>query len=189
MTASQPTDVLVLARAAAALAALAQPDVAAVVASLPRRPGSTASLADLEAASGLELRTLGKAVTRGRDAGVLTVDGEQIGLDPQGSAAAVEALVALTPLGAALAGRPDREQLAELAPFGVVVGVPTGETADSLLTVVAALLPAVEMSERDVTDHLATFAHDPVGIRRALVDAGLLWRTLDGARYGRTDAR
>lgn len=183
---STPHAVRTIARAAAQLAALAQPDVAAVIASLPRRPGSTASLAELASTSGLEMRTLGRAVARGRDAGLLRVDGEEIGLDPDGARAAVAELVALTPLGAALAERPD---LRDLAPYGVVPGVPSGPGTEELLRIVADLLPSEEMSEPQVTGELATMASDAVGLRRALVDAGLLWRTADGSRYWRADAR
>lgn len=186
MRVSTPDAVRTIARAAAQLAALAQPDVAAVIASLPRRPGSTAALADLASASGLEMRTLGRAVARGRDAGLLRAAGEEIGLDPEGARAAVAELVALTPLGAALAERAD---LRDLAPYGVVPGVPSGPGTEQLLRIVADLLPSEEMSEPQVTGELATMASDAVGLRRALVDAGLLWRTADGSRYRRADAR
>lgn len=179
-----------LARAAAQLAALAQPDVAAVVASLPRRPGATASLTEVAEASGLELRTLGRAIARGRDAGVLRADGERVGLHPDGPRTAVAALVALTPLGAALAEHPDDGAAAAEAPYGLVHGVPDGDNAViGLLDVVVGLLPTAELTEAEVTSALARLGDDPVGLRRALVDAGLLWRTTDGARYRRSDAR
>lgn len=132
------------------------------------------------------MRTLGRAVARGRDAGLLRVDGEEIGLDPEGARAAVAELVALTPLGAALA---DRGDLRDLAPYGIVPGVPSGPGADELLSIIVGVLPEGEMSEPQVTAELATLASDAVGLRRALVDAGLLWRTADGARYRRADAR
>jgi hypothetical protein len=40
--------------------------------------------------------------------------------------------------------------------------------------------------ERDLTGRLADLARDPVGLRRELVDAGLVTRTRDGAEYWRT---
>lgn len=42
------------------------------------------------------------------------------------------------------------------------------------------------VTERELTDRLATFADDPVGVRRDLVDRGLVTRTRDGATYWRT---
>jgi hypothetical protein len=42
------------------------------------------------------------------------------------------------------------------------------------------------LTERDLTDRLARLTRDPVGLRRALVDAGLVTRTRDGAEYWRT---
>ncbi|MDO8106447.1 DUF2087 domain-containing protein [Isoptericola sp. b441] len=42
------------------------------------------------------------------------------------------------------------------------------------------------VSERALTDRLAAVVRDPVGVRRDLVDAGLLSRTRDGAEYWRT---
>ncbi|WP_265521470.1 DUF2087 domain-containing protein [Oerskovia flava] len=42
------------------------------------------------------------------------------------------------------------------------------------------------VSERALTDRLHRRTADPVGLRRALVDAGLVTRTRDGAEYWRT---
>lgn len=42
------------------------------------------------------------------------------------------------------------------------------------------------VGERELTDRLAEIARDPVGLRRDMVDAGLLSRTRDGAEYWRT---
>ncbi len=42
------------------------------------------------------------------------------------------------------------------------------------------------LTERVLTDRLAAIAHDPVGRRRDLVEAGLVTRTRDGAEYWRT---
>src|SRR5690606_1376951 len=54
-----------------------------------------------------------------------------------------------------------------------------------LLQVVVEQLPREEMTEPQVTALLGHLGDDPVGLRRALVDAGLLWRTPDGSRPGR----
>lgn len=48
-------------------------------------------------------------------------------------------------------------------------------------------LPLEEpVGERALTDRLAELARDPVGLRRELVEAGLVTRTRDGAEYWRT---
>ncbi|WP_239068674.1 DUF2087 domain-containing protein [Cellulomonas pakistanensis] len=48
-------------------------------------------------------------------------------------------------------------------------------------------LPLEEpVPERDLTERLGELARDPVGLRRELVDAGLVTRTRDGAEYWRT---
>lgn len=43
------------------------------------------------------------------------------------------------------------------------------------------------IGERELTDRLAGLAHDPVGVRRAMVDLGLVTRTRDGSEYWRTE--
>lgn len=57
-----------------------------------------------------------------------------------------------------------------------------------VLAWVAATVTAVHepVTERSLTDRLAALVADPVGIRRELVDAGLVSRTRDGAEYWRT---
>ncbi|MDO8143673.1 MULTISPECIES: DUF2087 domain-containing protein [unclassified Isoptericola] len=42
------------------------------------------------------------------------------------------------------------------------------------------------VSERELTDRLGELARDPVALRRAMVDQGLVSRTRDGAEYWRT---
>lgn len=42
------------------------------------------------------------------------------------------------------------------------------------------------VAERDLTERLAGIARDPVGLRRELVDSGLVARTRDGQEYWRT---
>lgn len=41
------------------------------------------------------------------------------------------------------------------------------------------------LGERELTERLAELTRDPVGLRRELIDAGLLVRTVDGAEYRR----
>jgi hypothetical protein len=43
------------------------------------------------------------------------------------------------------------------------------------------------VTERELTDRLHELAHDPAGVRRAMVDQGLVQRTRDGAEYWRTE--
>lgn len=42
------------------------------------------------------------------------------------------------------------------------------------------------VAERELTARLSEVARDPIGLRRDLVDAGLVTRTRDGAEYWRT---
>ena len=50
------------------------------------------------------------------------------------------------------------------------------------------VLPVVDdpVPERELTARLAQVGRDPVGLRRDLVEAGLVTRTRDGAEYWRT---
>ena len=59
---------------------------------------------------------------------------------------------------------------------------------DLVLAWVASRVTSVHepVSERTLTERLGGLVHDPVGIRRELIDAGLLSRTRDGAEYWRT---
>ncbi len=59
---------------------------------------------------------------------------------------------------------------------------------DLLFAYVAARVLVLDepITERELTDRLATFVDDPVGVRRDLVDRGLVTRTRDGATYWRT---
>lgn len=59
---------------------------------------------------------------------------------------------------------------------------------DLVLAWVASTVTSVHepVRERALTDRLAEIVADPVGIRRELVDAGLVSRTRDGAEYWRT---
>ncbi|MEN1975053.1 MULTISPECIES: DUF2087 domain-containing protein [unclassified Cellulomonas] len=50
------------------------------------------------------------------------------------------------------------------------------------------VLPEIDepVAERELTARLAEVGRDPVGLRRELVEAGLVTRTRDGAEYWRT---
>jgi|SRR5918997_1979466 hypothetical protein len=43
------------------------------------------------------------------------------------------------------------------------------------------------VGERELTDRLGNVAHDPVGLRRAMIDVGIVHRTRDGSEYWRTE--
>ena len=43
------------------------------------------------------------------------------------------------------------------------------------------------VTERELTERLGELTYDPVGLRRAMVDHGLVQRTRDGAEYWRTE--
>jgi hypothetical protein len=43
------------------------------------------------------------------------------------------------------------------------------------------------VTERELTERLRELADDPAGLRRAMVDHGLVRRTRDGAEYWRTE--
>jgi hypothetical protein len=43
------------------------------------------------------------------------------------------------------------------------------------------------LPERELTDRLAAISDDPVALRRAMVDLGVVHRTRDGAEYWRTE--
>jgi hypothetical protein len=109
------------ARSAQMLATLAHPDVAAVVAALPRRPGTAAALEELRPLTGLALRSFGDAIGRGLDAGVLTAPWPgRIAVDADAVRATVDALVALSPIGANAAD----PELGPLMPWGRLLSLP-----------------------------------------------------------------
>lgn len=55
--------------------------------------------------------------------------------------------------------------------------------------VAAQALPTLlePVTERELTERLRELTHDPAGLRRAMVDHGLVQRTRDGAEYWRTE--
>jgi hypothetical protein len=59
---------------------------------------------------------------------------------------------------------------------------------ERVLAYVATLTSPVDdpLTEATLTARLAHLTRDPVGLRRALVDAGLVTRTRDGSEYWRT---
>jgi hypothetical protein len=170
------------ARAAQMLAALAHPDVAAVLAALPRRPGTPAVMEELRPQTGLALRSFGDAVGRGLDAGVLTAPTpDRIAFDVDAVRATVDALVAQSPVGAEVADH----DLGPFLPWGRLQGIPSDpELAERLGRRVLPLFEAGrDYAEPAVNGVLLTVTDDYPGLRRALVDRGLLVRTPDGGRY------
>jgi hypothetical protein len=170
------------ARSAQMLATLAHPDVAAVLAALPRRPGTPAALDELRPQTGLSLRPFGDAIGRGLDAGVLTAPGPgRIAFDAEAVRAAIDGLVAQSPLAGALAD-PD---LGSFIPWGRLQGCPSDpEPLDRLCRHVLPLFEAGrEYSEPSVNGVLLQVTDDYAGLRRVLVDRGVLTRTPDGSSY------
>jgi len=175
-------DVLRLtARAAELLAALTNPDLAVLLGVLPRRPGESATLAEARAASGLEGRALGKAISRGRTVGVLAAPAPgRLAVRYDGVDGVVGRLSDLSPLSAALKQRgpgatPQYGRLTEIT-----------DDPDVLAAVVAVLhdhAPAADLTERQLGEVLQLVGDDVAALRRALVDAGLIHRTPDGSRY------
>ena len=170
------------ARCAQMLAALAHPDVAAVLAALPRRPGTPAVLDELRPQTGLALRSFGDAIGRGLDAGVLTAPTpDRIAFDAAAVRATVDALVAQSPVGAESGGH----DLGPFLPWGRLQGIPSDpELADRLAWRVLPLFEAGrDYSEPGVNGVLLMVSDDYAGLRRALVDRGFLMRTPDGSQY------
>jgi hypothetical protein len=170
------------ARSAQMLAALVHPDVAAVLAALPRRPGTPAALEEVRPRTGLDLRSFGDAIGRGLDAGVLTAPvPSQIAVSADAVHATVAALVAQSPVGA-VADDPD---LAPLMPWGRLQGFPSDlEPLDRLCRHVVPLFePGRDYAEPAVNGLLLQVTDDYAGLRRALVDRGFLLRPPDGSRY------
>jgi len=170
------------ARCAQMLAAVAHPDVAAVLAALPRRPGTPALLDELRPQTGLALRSFGDAIGRGLDAGVLTAPTpDRIAYDVDAVRATVDALVAQSPIGADVAD-PD---LGPFLPWGRLQGIPSDpELAERLGRHVLSLFePGRDYAEPAVNGVLLKVTDDYAGLRRALVDRGLMVRASDGSRY------
>lgn len=72
---------------------------------------------------------------------------------------------------------------------GRLVRVPRRQAdRDDVLALMVTRVLATEevVTERDLMARLSAVANDPVGLRRALVDARYLDRTRDGAEYWRT---
>jgi hypothetical protein len=174
------------ARSAQMLAALAHPDLAAVLAVLPRRPGTSAALDDVREQSGLTVRSFGDAIGRGLDAGVLTAPGPgQIAFAADAVHTTVEALVAQSPVGADAADH----DLGPFLPWGRLQGLPSDpDLLDRLCRHVLPLFEAGrDYAEPSVNGLLLHVTDDYPGLRRALVDRGFLSRPPDGSRYRVSD--
>lgn len=184
---SPPLDwVRLAARAAELITALAHPDLAAVLAAAPRRPGTAVDADELRRASRLDLKPFAAAVSRGRNAGVLGAPAPgRLTVDVDAIDAVVGGLTALTPLGAL--GTANRE-VRRVARFGRLTEIPTDPRLRAeLYAVVVQLVPTErDLSETEVNEVLLLASDDPATLRRELCDTGLLTRTPDGSSYRRT---
>ncbi len=147
---------------------------------------------------------VGAADIRGQDAPLLFVlrragspggggRGADVVASPEGDVASSEDVVAPDPAAPPGPGTPpEDEPPPEVAKFlvrGTLTVLPRRrEDRDRVLRWIATrTLPLHEpVTERDLTDRLARGTRDPVGLRRELVDAGIVARTRDGAEYWRT---
>lgn len=173
-------------RAAELITALAHPDLAGLLAVMPRRPGTAIDADELRTRSGLELKPFAAAVSRGRNAGVLAAPAPgRLAVDTEAIEAVVTGLAALAPLGHLVAARPD---LARFARFGRLAEIPIDPAPRAELFAVAAdlLPPDRDLTESEVNQHLLLASDDPATLRRELFDAGLLDRSADGSAYRRT---
>lgn len=174
------------ARAAELITALAHPDLAGLVAVMPRRPGTAIDADELRTRSGLELKAFAGAVSRGHNAGVLTAPTPgQLAVDTTALDKVVAGLAELAPLGRLVADRPD---LARFARFGRLTEIPAdqGQRAE-LYAVIVELVPTDhDLTEAEVNEALLLASDDPATLRRELFDAGLLDRAADGSTYRRT---
>ena len=94
-----------------------------------------------------------------------------------------------TAFAALLADTPPstRQGLERWVRDGVITDWPSrpADRAELLAWVRDQVAADAPLGERDLTDRLAALTRDPVGLRRELIDAGLLVRTADGAEYRR----
>lgn len=81
--------------------------------------------------------------------------------------------------------------VAYLNPDGTIKSLPSqpGKLRVILAYLVQAFTPGVDYTEREVNTILRRFHVDVSGLRRDLVDAGLLERERDGSRYWRSTTR
>jgi hypothetical protein len=167
--------------AATLLGLLADDDRLKVVAALALGATTTAAVREV---TGLDARTVGRAVARLDDAGLVAHDGDAVRLD-------------LTPLREAARatappedyGDTDEETAKVLRAFlrdGRLTGMPAHRAKRRLLLdhVVQVFEPGERYAEKEVDALLRAFADDYVTIRRYLVDEGLLSR--ESGVYWRT---
>lgn len=124
-------------------------------------------------------------MSRGRNAHVLTApDPGQLAVDSTAIESVVTGLVALAPLGALVAERPE---LRRYARFGRLSEIPDDpDQRAALYAVVVELVPpGADLTEGEVNQRLLLASDDPATLRRDLVESGLLDRTPDGASYRR----
>lgn len=144
-----------------------------------------ATLASLGSALGLTDRVVHRAVSALASAGLLrTAPSGAVVADLTAARRLLEQQVARTPLGGRLEARPD---LAALTSLGRLVEIPSSPRARAIVAsgVAEALPPFDTITERDLGEHLGRMTDDVAGLRRLLVDEGLLDRTPDGASYTR----
>lgn len=174
------------ARAAELVTALSHPDLATLIAAAPRRPGTAIAAAELREASGLELKPFAAAVSRGRNAGVLTAPTPgQLAVDTVAVEAVVTGLAALAPLGGLVVDRPD---LRRFARFGRITEIPDDlDQRAALYATVVELVPrGRDLTEAEVNQRLLLASDDPATLRRELFESGLIDRSADGSSYRRT---
>ena len=129
-----------------------------------------------------------KALSSLSAAGLLRVTGSgSVAADLYAAQRLLGRLVHATPLGGQLEQHPD---LVPLTRFGRLVEIPATPRARHIVgRGVADALPdhLGSISEHELGDVLSAIADDTAGLRRLLVDEGVLRRDADGAHYYRTD--
>jgi len=171
-------------RAARMITALSHPDLAALLAGLPRRSGQDATLTDLKTATGLDVKALANAVSRGNNAGVLTSPAPgRIAVDTKSIAGMVAELVGENPVADLAAGHP---QLEPWLRWGRIEELP-GDRPD-LMARLCGMLASLFEADRDyaepeVNQILQLAGDDYAALRRELVERGTLRREPDGSHY------
>lgn len=171
--------------------ALAHADRLKIVGMLVQKP---AGLAELAAALSLPARQAYNHLAFLEFVGVVQKEAELYALKPD----AGEALARSQFEGWRLPAPPKSDQLpgrqkvlaAFLNPDGTIRQIPNSRTqADKfrivLEYVLAAFEPGVVYKEKEVNSLIRRFHEDVAGLRRDLIDAGMLQRERDGSRYWR----
>lgn len=97
------------------------------------------------------------------------------------------ARIVLNPSAEADPGRGDRRRLTPLLVAGVVVRDDDPDARETVYLAARVLPQAEPVTDLVLTRRLRDVAVDPVGIRRALVDSGIVTRARDGSAYWRTE--